>query len=479
MVKIINKNLSMLCDYYEFIMSNGYFKNNNINQIGYFDLFFRKIPDGGGFAIAAGLQQAIEFIEDFKFSDEDIEFLRNNGSFDDGFLDYLKSFKFECDLYSVPEGTPIFPNEPILTVKGPVIQAQLLETMLLLTINHQSLIATKANRVVRSAQGRPVIEFGARRAQGPDAAVLGARAAYIGGCSATSNILSGQLYDIPLSGTMAHSWVQLFDDELTAFCEFAKLYPDKCVLLVDTYDTLKLGVPNAIKAFNEIVIPSGNRPLAIRIDSGDITYLSVKARQLLDAAGFCDCKILASNSLDENLIKATLDQGARVDMFGVGERLITSKSDSVFGGVYKLTAIEKDGAIIPKIKISENVAKITTPHFKKVFRLYGRETNKALADLVCVHDEKINDKIPIEIFDSDYIWKRKTFESFYAKELLVKIYDKGKLIYDIPTVNESREYCLSEISKLWDELLRFDNPHKYYVDLSKKLWEIKQKELMR
>lgn len=468
-------NMSMLSDFYEFTMSNGFFQGKMRDKIAYFDVFFRKNPDNGGFSIMAGLEQVIEYINSLKFTKEDIEYLRSKKIFNEDFLNFLENFKFTCDVWAVPEGTPIFPGEPILTVRGNVIEAQLLETMILLTLNHQSLIATKSNRIVRAALGRSVMEFGARRAQGTDAANYGSRAAYIGGCNSTSNTIIDREYGIPASGTMAHSWVQLFDSEYEAFYEYAKIYPSSCVLLVDTYNVLKSGIPNAIRVFNEVVVPSGHRPLAIRLDSGDITYLSRRARRMLDEAGFPDCKIVASNSLDEYVIRDMLLQGAKIDSFGVGERLITAKSDPVFGCVYKLVAVEDDkGEIIPKIKISENISKITTPHFKKLYRLFSRENDKAIADVVTLHDEVIDDTKPYEIFDPDVTWKRKTIENFYAVELLTQIYDKGRQVYKSPDIHSLQKYCLSEVDKLWDEVKRFENPHNYYVDLSQKLWNVKE-----
>jgi nicotinate phosphoribosyltransferase len=470
-------NLTMLTDFYEFTMGNGYFVHDFEDKIAYFDMFFRRVPDDGGFAIMAGVQQLIEFLKNFKFEDKDIEYLRTK-NFDEKFLMYLKNFEFSCDVWAMPEGTPIFPNEPIIIVKGPIIQAQLIETMVLITINHQSLIATKANRIVRAAQGRTVMEFGSRRAQGYDAAVLGARAAYIGGCVGTSCTIVERDFDIPVLGTMAHSWVQIFDNELEAFKKYARVYPDNCTLLVDTYNVLKSGVPNAIKTFNEEVVPRGYRPKGIRIDSGDMTYLSREARKMLDKAGFQDCKIIASNSLDEHLIKELLTQGAKIDLFGVGERLITAKSESVFGGVYKLSAIENEGVIIPKIKISENVGKITNPGFKQLWRFFDRDSGKAIADVISLGDEVIDDNLPYEIFDPEHSWKRKTIRNFHAKKLLVKIFEKGQCIYESPDLKTIRDYCQQQVESLWEEVLRFDNPHNYYVDLSKQLWELKERLLI-
>jgi len=470
-------NLTMLTDFYELTMANGYFNSGMADKIVYFDMFFRKVPDNGGYAIMAGVEQLIDYINNLKFTDEDISYLRSKKIFSEEFLQYLKNFKFTCDVWAIPEGTPIFPNEPVVTVRGPVIQAQFIETMVLLTINHQSLIATKANRIVRAAQGRSVMEFGSRRAQGYDGAIYGARAAYIGGCVGTACTIAEREFGIPALGTMAHSWVQMFPDELEAFRAYANMYPDNCVLLVDTYDVLKSGVPNAIKVFNEVLVPKGYRPKGIRIDSGDITYLSKQARKMLDAAGFPDCKIVASNSLDEYRIRDILVQGAKVDIFGVGERLITSSSEPVFGGVYKLVAIEENGRIIPKIKISENVEKITNPGFKKVWRFYDRESGKAVADLLTLPDEVINENKPYELFDPEYTWKRKTVTNFRVRELHARIFDRGKCVYKSPPLDEIREYCRNQTETLWDEVTRFDNPHRYYVDLSKPLWDIKDKLL--
>ncbi|MCM8899650.1 nicotinate phosphoribosyltransferase [Caldicoprobacter algeriensis] len=471
------KNLTMLTDFYELTMSNGYFEHGLKDTIAYFDMFFRKVPDGGGFAIMAGVEQLIEYLKNLRFTPEDIEYLRSKKMFSEEFLKYLENFKFECDVWAIPEGTPIFPNEPIVTVVGPVIQAQFVETMVLLTINHQSLIATKANRIVRAAQGRPVMEFGSRRAQSYDGAVLGARAAYIGGCVGTACTIAERDFGVPAVGTMAHSWVQMFPSELEAFRAYARTYPDKCILLVDTYNVLKSGVPNAIKVFKEEVVPRGYRPQGIRIDSGDIAYLSKKARQMLDEAGFNDCKIIASSSLDEYIIRDLLQQGAAVDAFGVGERLITSSSEPVFGGVYKLVAVQQNGKVIPKIKISENVEKITNPGFKQVYRLYDRETGKAIADVITLHDEVIDDTKPYEIFDPIHTWKRKTVTNFIARKLLVKIFDKGRCVYESPDIHSIRRYCQEQVNTLWPEVLRFENPHNYYVDLSKPLWELKQELL--
>ena len=472
-------NNTLLCDFYQLTMSNGYFELGKADEIAYFDVFFRKVPDGGGFAIAAGLEQVIEYIQTLKFTNQDIEFLRSKNIFSDNFLEYLRTFRFTGDIYAVPEGTPIFPNEPIMTVRAPSIEAQFIETFILLCLNHQSLIATKANRVVRAADGRPVAEFGSRRAQGADGAVLGARASYIGGCAATACTISDRDYAIPATGTMAHSWVQMFDTEYEAFESYCKMYPESATLLVDTYDVLKSGVPNAIRAFDKVLKPLGITKCGIRLDSGDITYLSKKARKMLDEAGYTECKIIVSNSLDENIIRDIILQGAKIDSFGVGERLITAKSNPVFGGVYKLVAKEKDGQVIPKIKISENPEKITNPHFKKVYRIYDNETGKAGADLLCVYDEVIDTTKPLEIFDPIETWKTKEFTNYTIRELLVPIYKDGKLVYNSPHISEIREYCLKEVDTLWDEVKRFENPHRYYVDLSEKLWTVKQSLLRK
>ena len=468
----------MLCDFYELTMGNGYYRNGFYKRNVYFDVFFRNVPDGGGFAIAAGLEQIVEYIQQLHFSDDDIAYLRGKGIFDEGFLTYLKNFKFHGDIYAVPEGTPVFPGEPLLTVRAPAIEAQLIETYLLLEINHQSLIATKANRIVRAAQGRAVLEFGSRRAQGADGAVIGARAAYIGGVAGTACTLTDVLYGVPAGGTMAHSWVQMFPSEYDAFKAYCETYPDNPTLLVDTYNTLRSGIPNAIRVFNEVLKPRGLTKCGIRLDSGDMTYLTRKARKMLDEAGWQTCQISCSNSLDEYIIEDILNQGAQIDMFGVGERLITAKSEAVFGGVYKLTAIEDEqGNIIPKIKISENVGKITNPHFKKVYRLFGNDTGKAIADYLCVHDETVDDSRDLEIFDPQATWKRKKVYNFTAKELLVPIFQGGELVYQLPALSEIQAYCAQQVDTLWDEVKRFDNPHTYYVDLSQKLWDIKDRLL--
>lgn len=466
-------NLTMIMDLYELTMANGIFTSDMRNTVTYFDMFFRRVPDNGGYAIMAGLEQLIEYMNNLKFTKEDIEYLEGLNLFSEEFIDYLRDFKFTCDVWAVPEGTVIFPHEPIVTVKGPAMQALMLETMLLLTINHQSLIATKANRIVRAAQGRPVMEFGARRAHGYGAAYYGARAAIIGGCAGTSCLLTAKDFGTKASGTMAHSWVQLFPDEYTAFKTYAEKYPDSCMLLVDTYNVLKSGIPNAIKVFDEVLKPLGKRPLGIRIDSGDITYITKRARKMLDEAGYPDCKICISNSLDEYLIRDMIFQGAKVDSYGVGERLITASSEAVFGGVYKLAAVEKNGEIIPKIKISENAAKITLPGVKIPWRLYDRETGKAIADVIALNDESISSDEPYEIFDPEHTWKRKVVTDFVAKKLQVKIFEKGRQVYSVPSVKEISKYRAEQVDSLWDEVTRFENPHTYYVDLSEKLWGLR------
>ncbi len=471
-------NLTMLCDFYELTMGNGYFVSNMQDRMTYFDVFFRDVPDGGGFAIAAGLEQIIDYVQKLHFDEEDIAYLRGRGIFDEAFLDYLKNFKFTGDIWAVPEGTPIFPREPVFTVRAPAIQAQLLETYLLLEFNHQSLIATKANRICRAAEGRAVLEFGSRRAQGIAGAVTGARAAFIGGCAGTACTVSDQIYGVPAAGTMAHSWVQMFDTEYDAFVTYCKAYPTNAVLLVDTYNTLKSGIPNAIRAFNEVLKPLGITKCGIRLDSGDMAYLTQKARVMLDEAGWTECTITVSNSLDERLITELFHQGAKIDAFGVGERLITSRSAPVFGGVYKLCAVEdEEGNIVPKIKVSENVGKITNPGFKKFYRFYNRETGMAEADYICMHDETVDDSQPLEICDPQSRWKRKTMENFRAYEMMVPIFKDGQLVYKLPTLKEIKTYCAYQVSTLWPEVKRFDYPHQYYVDLSPKLMELKDKML--
>ncbi len=466
-------NMTMLTDFYELTMGKGYLDDGKAEKIVYFDAFFRNVPEQGGYAIMAGLEQVIDYLANLHFTEEDLEFLSGYG-FDDKFIDYLRNFKFTCDVWAVPEGTPIFPREPLIKVRGPALQAQLLETALLCTINHQTLIATKTARIVRAAEGRPIMEFGARRAQGFDASVLGARAAYIAGAAGTSCTICGQQFDIPLSGTMAHSWVMLYDDEFEAFKAYAMSYPDKCLLLVDTYDVLKSGIPNAIRCAHEVLEPMGKRLLGIRIDSGDLTYMTQKARKMLDEAGLTDCKITVSNALDEYLIRDLISQGACIDSFGVGERLITSKAEPVFGGVYKIAAVEDDeGNVIPKMKISETTAKVTTPCDKEIVRFYDKETGKAMADVLFVKGEPIPDGEPYEIFDPVETWKAKTLTNYTTKKILVEIFRNGELVYERPSISEIRNYCTKQLDTLWDAVKRFENPHNYYVDLSPKLWQIR------
>ena len=466
-------NLTMLTDFYELTMANGYFETGMADDIAYFDMFFRRVPDGGGYAIMAGVEQMVDYLKKLKFTDEDIEFLRSKEIFCEDFLEYLRNFKFSCDVWAVPEGTPIFPHEPIVTVRGPVMQAQFVETMILLTINHQSLIATKANRIVRAAKGRSVMEFGTRRAHGADAAIYGARAAYIGGCAGTACAIADRDYGIKALGTMAHSWVQMYPDEYSAFKKYAEIYPDNCTLLVDTYNVLKSGVPAAIRVFKEMK----PRKMGIRIDSGDVTYLTKKSRQMLDEAGLQDCQIVVSNSLDEYIIRDVILEGACIDSFGVGERLITAKSEPVFGGVYKLVALETDGKLIPKIKISENVEKITNPGFKHVYRLYDKKTGKARGDVITLADEKVPELEEYEIFDPNAVWKRTKIRDYYVRDLRVQLFDKGRCVYESPSVDEIKDYCQQQMETLWDETLRFENPQTYYVDLSQKLWDTKNQLL--
>lgn len=471
-------NYTLMCDFYELTMANGYFNSGIKDQICYFDVFYRTVPDGGGYAIAAGLEQVIEYVKNLHFSKEEIEFLRSKKVFSEGFLKYLETFKFTGDIYAVKEGTPIFPNEPIMIIKGNAIEAQFMETYILSVINHSSLIATKANRIIRASEGRAVSEFGARRAHGAEAATIGARAAFIGGCGSTSNVLTDYLYGVPSSGTMAHAWVQMFDSEYEAFKAYCEIYPDNAVLLVDTFNIMKSGIPNAIKAFDEVLKPLGKRPKGVRLDSGDIAYQSKKMRKMLDEAGYEDCKIIASNSLDENILRDLIFQDAKIDSFGVGERLITSKSSPVFDGVYKLAAVEKNGEIMPKIKISENVGKITTPHFKKVYRLIENSTNKAIADYITIFDEEVPTD-ELELFDPEATWKRKVINDYRVEELLQPIFINGKQVYETPKMQDIQNYCKGEVKKLWDEVKRFENPHTYYVDLSQKLWDVKHSLLKK
>ena len=469
----MRENYTMLFDFYEMTMANGYFNSSYKDAICYFDVFYRSVPDKGGYAICCGLESIIDYILNLKFTKEDIEYLRSRNCFCEEFLTYLENFKFTGDIWAAEEGTIIFPNEPVITVRANIIEAQLIETYLLLSINYQSLIATKTRRIVEAAKGRAVMEFGSRRAQGESAALLGARSAYIAGAVGTACAMADVRYHVPALGTMAHSWVQTFETEYEAFVTYCKTYPNNATLLVDTYNVLKSGVPNAIKAFKEVLWPLGIKNCAIRIDSGDITYLSKKAREMLDEAGLYECKICVSNSLDEFLIKDLIEQGAPVDTFGVGERLITSKSEPVFGGVYKLVAVEKDGVITPRIKISENEAKITNPGFKKVYRFYSKDTHKALADVLCLYDEVIDDSQPYTIFDPVQTWKQKELTNYYVKEVLVPVFKGGELVYSKPSIEEIKKNCQREFETLWEENTRFSNPNKYYVDLSQKLWDLK------
>ena len=462
-------NMTMLTDFYELTMANGYFEAGMQDDIAYFDMFFRRIPDNGGYAIMAGLEQVVKYLDNLEYTDEDIEYLRSKKIFSEEFLKYLADFKFECDVWAVPEGTPIFPHEPLITVRGPVMQAQFVETMILLLVNHQSLIATKASRIVRAAGGRPIMEFGTRRSHSTTAAIYGARASYIGGCAGTACTIADEEFGTPALGTMAHSWVQMFDNEYEAFKKYTEIYPTNATLLVDTYNVLKSGVPAAIKVFKELDPPNKG----IRIDSGDIAYLTKKARKMLDDAGLQDCKIVISNSLDEYIIRDVLQEGACIDSFGVGERLITAKSEPVFGGVYKLAALEKDGEMIPKIKISENVEKITNPGFKTIWRLFDKDTDRALGDIIALDDEDEPVGDEIEIFDPNAIWKRKKITNFYAKNLREQIFKAGKCVYKLPELDDIKKYCKEQLDLMWDEMKRFENPQTYYVDLSDTLWRLK------
>lgn len=470
-----SEKLEMVTDLYEFTMSNGYFEKER-DEIAYFDIFFRKVPDKGGYAIVAGLEQIIDYVENLRFDEEDIKYLRSLNLFSEEYLNYLLNFKFSGDIWAIPEGTVVFPSEPLITVRANIVEAQILETAMLLFLNHQSLIATKTSRIVKAASGKPVMEFGARRAHGVSAAVYGARAAIIGGAVGTSCVLTAQKFEVPASGTMAHSWIQSFDTEYEAFKTYAELYPNNCTFLVDTYNTLQSGVPNAIKVFDEILKPQGIRPIAVRLDSGDLAYLSKQVRTMLDEAGYEDCKICATNSLDEYLISSLLEQDAKIDLFGVGENLITAKSDAVFGGVYKLTALEKTGKIIPKIKISENVEKITNPGFKKVYRFYSKDTGYALADLITLADETVSEN-GYQLFDEHNTWKKKYLNNYTIKELQEKIYDNGKLVYKSPSLKEIAKYSKEQLNTIWDEVKRLRNPQKYYVDISQKLYDLKHEML--
>ena len=470
-------NLAMLTDFYEITMSNAYYKEGMKDTVAVFDMFFRDVPERGGFAIMAGVEQLVEYLANLQFTDKDIEYLVQLDHFDPAFLSYLRDFRFECDVWAIPEGMPIFPGEPIVKVRGPIIQAQMVETMVLLTINHQSLIATKSSRIVRAAEGRGILEFGARRAQGSDASILGARAAYIAGVAGTSCTVAGEIFKIPVLGTMAHSWVQAFDTEYDAFKAYATVYPDDCQLLVDTYNTLKCGVPNAIRVSREVLEPQGHRLKAIRIDSGDLAYLSIRARAMLDEAGLSDCRITLSSAIDEYLIQDLLRQGARVDSFGVGERLITSRAEPVFSGVYKLSGIEKDGVMEPRMKVSDNPEKVTNPGEKTLYRLYSRSTGLVEADLITLIDEVIDDTKPLTIFDPLHTWKRKTLTDFRAVPILEQIFEKGEYIGEKRHIEDIRAFCRAQLDTLWDSLKRFENPQEYYVDLSDTLWSLKERLL--
>lgn len=471
------QNLTLLTDLYELTMMQGYFKNKDQNETVIFDAFYRSNPCGGGFAIAAGLEQLIQYIKELHFDKEDINYLASLGIFDKDFLDYLSDFKFTGDIYAVPEGTVVFPREPLIKVIAPIMQAQLVETAILNIINHQSLIATKAARVCYAAHGDGIMEFGLRRAQGPDAGTYGARAAMIGGCVGTSNVLCGQLFDVPVKGTHAHSWIMSFPDEYTAFKTYAAMYPSACTLLVDTYDTLKSGVPNAIRVFTEM--REAGIPLTsygIRLDSGDLAYLSKKARKMLDDAGFTDAVISASNDLDEFLIQSLKEQGAAITSWGVGTHLITSKDCPSFGGVYKLAAIMgKDGKFVPKIKLSENSEKVTNPGNKTIYRIYEKESGKIKADLICLADETFDANEPMLLFDPIEPWKKTKLAggSYTLRELMVPVFKNGECCYTSPKVMDIRAYCQKEQATLWDETRRLVNPHKVYVDLSSKLYDIK------
>lgn len=467
-----NKELMLMTDFYEYTMAYAYFKENKHEEIAYFDMFIRRIPDGGGFMIFNGVHRFIDFVNNFEFDDECISYLRKTAFFDEEFLSYLSTLKLNVDVWACPEGTPVFANEPLVTIRGTLIQAQILETILLICINYATLITTKSYRIVSAAQGRSVLEMGSRRAHGIDAALEGARAAYIGGCFATACTAAGEKYDVPVTGTIAHSYIQLHDSEIEAFRGYAKVAPETCTLLVDTYDTLHSGIPNAIKVAKEDLIPRGYRLKGIRIDSGDLAYLSKKARKMLDAEGLKDCKIIVSNSLDEFLIDDLIMQGAKIDTFGVGENLITAKSTPVIGGVYKVVAYEKDNVVEPKIKISGNIDKLTNPGFKKVIRFYDNETGQAIADILALKDEVI-DLDEYILFDPTAPWKQKKIQNYHYKELQVPMFVNGVCVYEMPSTLQVREYCQKQMATLWDEVKRQRYPHRYYVDYSEKLFNLK------
>lgn len=471
------RNISMVMDMYELTMSNGYFNGKYKDTIAAFDVFYRSNPDNAGFAVFAGLEQVAEYIRNLHFDEEDVEYLRSRNLFSEDFLDYLLHFKFKGDIYAMPEGTIIYPNEPVMTVVAPLIDAQLVETAILLEINHQSLIATKTNRIVRAAGGKPVSDFGARRAHNVDAAVYGARAAYIGGAVSTATVLAGKMFQIPISGTMAHSWVMCFDSEYEAFKTYAESYPDATVLLVDTYDVLRSGVPNAIRVAKEVLEPMGRRLKGIRLDSGDLAYLSKEARKLLDDAGLEDCTIVVSNSLDEYTIISLNQQGAMIDSYGVGEKLITSSSDPVFGAVYKLAAVNRDGAFSPKIKISETAEKITNPGIKEIYRVYDKE-GKAVADYLTVKGEKIDTDHPVRYVDPVHFWKNRCFTDCTFKPLQKQIFKAGELIYDLPALEDIRRYVREQLdNEIWEEEQRFENAHPHYLDMSPSMYELKMSML--
>ncbi|MDO4435291.1 MAG: nicotinate phosphoribosyltransferase [Cardiobacteriaceae bacterium] len=473
---------ALLTDFYAFTMAQNFFQQKRSHEIAYFDYYFRRLPDAGGYAIFAGLAQVLQHLEQLKFSEEEIQFLQDKALFSADFLTYLRHFRFTGEVWAMQEGSVVFPNEPLLTIRAPLIECVLIETFLLLTLNHQSLIATKAARIVRAANGRAVYEFGARRAHGASAAYDGTRAAYIGGISGSSNMQSAWLDGVPVLGTMSHAYVQSFDDEYTAFLSYAETYPDKTTLLVDTYDVLRSGVPHAIRLHQEYLAPRGYRLMGIRIDSGDLAYLSQRARKMLDAAGLTDCRIIVSNALDEYIITDLLRQEAAIDGFGVGENLITAKSDPVFGGVYKIVALEQtnpEGKLIqvPKIKVSESVGKTTTPAFKQVWRLYD-DHNKALADVVGLHDEVIDETKPYTLIDPEHRWKHKTVENFRAEPRLTLVFQHGKALSQ-PSLEQIRNHCQREQSALWNEMKRLEYPHRYYVDLSQQLWQLKHDLIMQ
>ena len=472
------KPLPLLTDFYALSMANAYFMHGRSEEVAVFDYFFRRVPDGGGYALFAGLEQLLHYIENLRFSADDVAFLRAKGGFDEGFLRYLQDFRFSGDVFAVREGTAVFPSAPLLSVRAPLPECQLLETFLLLTLNHQSLIATKAARMVGAAEGRAVLEFGSRRAHGADAAMFGARAAYIGGVAGSANTAAEQVFGVPALGTMAHAFVQSFADEYSAFLAYAQCYPDHTTLLVDTYDTLKSGVPNAIRVHEEYLAPRGHALRGIRLDSGDLAYLSRRAREMLDAAGLQECRIVASNALDEYLIRDLLHQGAAIDVFGVGERLITARSEPVFGGVYKIVALQEGDALVPKIKLSENVAKTTTPGFKQLFRFYDGE-GMAIADVVALHDEVIDEREPYLLFDPQHVWKRKEVRDFRVEAMLQPVMRQGRRCGASPTLEEVRSHARRSLDTLWPEVRRLDNPHGYYVDLSQKLWQLKQDMMAR